>query len=106
MGDFNQNLTFAGLGTVTVTAADAGPYFVEGKISLPTLTNGGGESECLVTMVQNSSTVYTGIVGADGFRADLLCTDNEDIAITLSSSADADQGLNAIKTNISFGQGE
>ncbi len=101
-----QNLAFAGLGTVTVTSGIAGPYFVEGKLALPTLTNGGGESECLVTIVQNSSTVYTGTAGADGFKTELLCTANEDIAITLSSSASADQGLNAIKSVISFGLGE
>lgn len=105
MSSFNQNASFSGLGTFSITVQIAGPYFLEGKISLPTLTNGGGASSCLVTINQNGSPIYTGLAGAEGFKKDTLCAAGDVLAIVLSSSAPADQPLNAIKTVIAIGQG-
>ncbi len=102
---YNQNLTFNGLGTLSITVPFAGAFFFEGKISLPTLTNGGGVSACLVTINQNGSPVYTGIAGAEGFRADIACAANDVIAMVFSSAAAADQGLNVIKSVIAIGSG-
>lgn len=106
MANYNQNLVFNGLGTLSITVPVAGSYFCEGKISLPTLTNGGGVSACLVTINQNGSPIYTGQAGAEGFKTDIVCAALDVIAIVLSSSAAADQPLNVIKSTISIGIGE
>lgn len=103
---YNQNLTFNGLGTLSITVPQAGAYFVDGKISLPSLTNGGGVSACLVTINQNGSPVYTGIAGAEGFYTDISCAAADVIAIVFSSAATPDQGLNVIKSTIAIGLGQ
>ena len=102
---YNQNITFNGLGTFSINMPFAGAFFFDGKISLPTLSNGGGVSACLVTINQNGSPVYVGIAGAEGFRADIACAANDLIAIVFSSSAAADQGFNVIKSVIAIGSG-
>lgn len=104
---FNQNLTFNGLGTLSITVPLAGAYFVSGKISLPTLSKGdSAPSACLVVVNQNGSPVYTGIAGAEGFYTDISCAANDVIAMVFSSAAAVDQGLNVIKSVISIGQGQ
>lgn len=105
MANFNQEFVFNGLGTLSTNAPLAGNYFLEGHTSLPTLSNGGGVSACLVTINQNGSPVYTGVAGAEGFRTTLSCAAADLIAVVFSSSAAADQGKNVIKSNISFGLG-
>ena len=103
----NQNLTFAGLGTLSVTIPQAGAYFFKGKISIPTIAKGDvGPSSCLVTINQNGSPVYTGIAGAEGFYTDIACALNDVIAMVFSSAAAVDQGLNVIKSTISYGLGQ
>lgn len=106
MASFNQNVVFNGLGTFSLKVPFTTDYFIEGKISLPTLTAGGGASQLLVVVNQNGSPVYTGQVGADGFKANLNCAENDLIAVVFSSSAPADQGKNVIKSNISIGLGQ
>lgn len=107
MANFNQNLEFCGLGTLSFTIPVAGPYFVEGHISLPTLTGGGGVSACLVTLNLNGGAAfYTGVAGAEGFKADFTGAVGDVLNIIFSSSAAADQPLNVIKSQISLGIGE
>lgn len=103
---FAQNISFTGLGTFTMSAPEAGPYFFEGKITLPTINNGGGVSACLVTINQNGSPVYTGIAGAEGFYKNVTCAFNDTMTIVLSSAATPDQGLNVIKSTFSIGTGQ
>lgn len=102
----SQNLVFCGLGTLTLVAPTTGLYFVDGKSSLPTLTAGGGESALVTTVNLNGSPVYAGKAGAQGFYIDMLCTAFDVITVVFTSSADADQPINAIKTAISWGLGE
>lgn len=103
---FNQNLTFAGLGTLSLTVPLAGPYFVEGKITLPTLPKGDATPSALVvTIRQNGSLIYTGAAGAEGFRIDVACAANDVLAMTFASGAAVDQGLNVIKSTIAVGLG-
>jgi hypothetical protein len=102
---FYQNLMWQGIGTLSVTVPNAGPYFVEGKISLPTITGGGGPSSLVVTVNQNGSPVYVGAAGASGFRTEISCAVNDVIAMVFSSAAAVDNALNAIKANIEIGQG-
>lgn len=104
---YNQNLTFAGLGTLSITVPLAGAYFVKGKISLPTLSKGDSSPSALVVVVnQNGSPVYTGQAGAEGFYVDISCAANDLIAMVFSSAAAVDQGLNVIKSTISIGLGQ
>lgn len=102
---FNQSTVFCGLGTYTTVVPVDGLYFVEGKLSLPTLTNGGGISAVVVTINKNGSPIYTGVAGAEGFYTTVQCAAADSLAVVLSSSADADQGKNAIKTTIGIGTG-
>lgn len=105
MASFNQNIAFSGLSTVSMIAPSAGPYCLDGKISLPTITNGGGASACVATVNQNGSPIYTGIAGAEGFKVDMLCAANDTIALVLSSAAAADAPANVIKGVLAFAQG-
>lgn len=106
MANYAQNLVVNGLGTTSVTIPVADDIFVEGHMSLPTLTNGGGVSAALVVINKNGSPVYTGQAGAEGFRADIACAAGDVIAVVISSSAPADLPLNVIKTTMSIGSGE
>jgi len=106
MSDISQNLEFNGLGTYTMITTVAGPYFVKGNVSLPTLVGGGGASSVVVTVNQNGSPKYVGLPGAEGFYTDLLCAANDVIAVVFSSAAAADQPLNVIKSSISIGFGQ
>lgn len=104
---FLQNSTFAGLGTYSVKVPDTGPYFVDIKSSIPTLVNGGGQSSLVITVNKNSSTtVYTGVAGAEGAKAEFPATAGDIVNVIFSSAATPDQGLNAIKSVISVGSGQ
>lgn len=105
MANFNQNVSFAGLGTFSTTLQDAGPYFVEGKMSIPTLTNGGGISALVVTVNQNGSPIYTGTAGAEGFYKSFNAAALDVIAVVFSSANAVDAGLNVVKATISIGSG-
>jgi hypothetical protein len=106
--EFNQNTISTGLGTTTLTAPQAGVYFVKGKLQLPTITGSGnaaGASQCVVTVNQNGSPKYVGNAGAEGFYTTLSCALADSITIVLTSAATPDQAQNAIKMEVSFGLG-
>ncbi len=104
---YNQNLTFAGLGTLSITVPLAGAYFFKGSISLPTLAKGDiSPSALVVTVNQNGSPIYTGQAGAEGFYVTASCAANDVMAMVFSSAATVDQGLNVIKSVISVGLGQ
>lgn len=100
-----QNGSIVDLTSFSYTVQQAGPYFFQGILSLPTIVNGGGPSSCVVSATQNGSGCYTGQTGAEGFLFYLLCAVGDVIVITLSSAAAADQPINAIKATISLGLG-
>lgn len=106
MANYNQNLVFTGLGTLTTSVPSAGPYKMEGKISLPTLVGGSGVSACVCTINQNGSPIYTGTAGAEGFGIEPTCAANDTFTFVLSSAAAPDQVLNAIKMTVSISQGQ
>lgn len=107
MAAFNQNLVFNGLGTLSLTVPVAGAYFIDGKISLPTMPKGdSAPSSCLVTINQNGSPIYTGIAGAEGFYKTVTCAASDVLAMVFSSSAAVDQPLNVIKSVVSIGLGQ
>lgn len=107
MANFLQSASFNGLGTMSTTVDTAGPYYVKGQLSLPTLVSGMGASLVVVTINLNGGgALYTGLAGAEGFYKDLLCAAGDIINVILSSGAAPDQPLNVIKSNISIGSGQ
>lgn len=100
-----ENVAFAGLGTLTRIAPAAGLYYISGRMSLPTVTNGGGQSSCVATVNLNGSPKYTGVAGAEGFSMNMVVAAADTITVVLSSAAAPDQGINNIKSVISFDQG-
>lgn len=105
MANQYQNIVVSGLGTTSYTIPEAGAYFVEGKISLPTLTNGQGVSAVVATLNNNGVAFYTGTAGAEGFRADHTFALNDVLTVVLTSAGDPDNKLNAVKMTLVVGEG-
>jgi hypothetical protein len=103
LGAFSTNIATTGLNTTTTSIPLAGTYLVTGKLSVPTLVGGAGASSVVTTVTQNSSTMYTGLAGAEGFAVTLNCAAGDTVAVTYASSAAPDEQPNAIKTVISIG---
>ena len=108
MANFNQNLEFCGLGTLSFTIPVAGPYFVEGHMSIPALSKGdtGASALLVVCNLNGGAAFYTGLAGAEGFKADFTGAVGDVLNMVFSSSAAVDQPLNVIKSQISLGIGE
>lgn len=105
---FNQSFALSGLTSIDTAVPAAGPYFVSGKVQLPTVTAGGGQSSCVVTITNRTGpvTLYTGIAGADGFYVDTLCAAGDVLRVALTSAAAADTPLNVIKAEVAIGSGQ
>jgi hypothetical protein len=103
---YSQNFVFNGLGTLTATMPFASLYLVKGKSTIPTLTDGGGLSGLLIVVNKNGSPVYTGQVGAEGFRCTVDCAALDVLTVVFSSSAAADQPLNVIKSTVEISNGD
>lgn len=101
--------TVTGLTTFSVGIPTAGATPVSGKLTLPTIDQGeSANSQVVVTITQtpnggSPTTIYTGSAGARGFSVIAQCAALDTIAITMSSGATVDQGINRIKTTISVG---
>jgi hypothetical protein len=100
---FQQNITTTGLTSTTTSIPTAGTYLVQGKLSLPTLVGGAGASSVVTTVTQNSTTLYTGLAGAEGFSCTANCAASDTITVAYTSAAAADLLPNAVKTVISIG---
>lgn len=105
---FNQNAAIGGLNSYAAAVPAAGPYFVSGKLMLPTVVGGGGQSSVVVTVTNGTGpvTLYTGAAGAEGFYVDTLCAAGDVLTIALTSANANDQGLNAVKAVVSIGSGQ
>lgn len=98
---YTNSQTVTGLGTTTLPAVPTtGRYAIEGKITLPLISQGAGKSSVVAVVNVNGTPVYTGGAGAEGFRVAPFCNAADVISIVLSSSAAADLGLNIIKATI------
>lgn len=103
--NYFQNEIFCGLGTYTITVPDSGVYYINGQLSLPSISAGSSaSSSVVVTITQNSTLRYTGVAADRGFHLELPCTAADAIHITLTSAAAVDQGKNDIKTAIQIGR--
>lgn len=106
MANYAQNLVFNGIGTLTIVMPVAGPCFIEGKLSLPSLNAGSsGPSSVVVTVNQNGSPIYSGPAGAEGFKVDFTAALSDSMTVVTSSSAAVDTALNAVKMTVSVGSG-
>lgn len=107
MSNFNQSFMLNGLGTFVTTLPDAGQVVVEGKLSLPQLSGGAPANSSVVVVVkQNSTTKYTGVAGAEGFRVSFIVSALDTVSIITSSSDAGDNALNAVKIRASVWMGE
>lgn len=106
---FSQNASIVGLNSYAITLPTAGAYFIEGKIQCPQISTGSAaNSEVVATIVNGTGpvTLYTGTAGAEGFYVNVSAAAGDVITTTLSSSADIDAPLNAIKCELSIGSGQ
>lgn len=103
-----QNLSINGLGTVSWTCPATTPLLLDGKYSLPTLTDDGGlgATAALMTINQNGSPIYTGLAGSEGFRVNNVSAALNDVfTFVLTSAAAVDSTLNAIRGVIAISSG-
>lgn len=106
MANFNSNGTFSGLATYIVGVPTTDTYIVQGTLTLPSLAKGDTANSSVVVVVKvNSTTSYTGVAGATGFRTSINCTANDLISVITSSAAAVDQGSNTIRTTVSIYEG-
>lgn len=104
--NFSLNLSSQGLTTVTVGAVETATYHIEGKLTLPSITNGdSANSAVVVTVSVNGTPKYTGLPGSRGFATAPACTAGDTITIVTSSAAAVDQNSNAIRSTISIWEG-
>jgi hypothetical protein len=108
---YNQNFTNVGLNSLSfgIPSTAAGlPCFLDGKLTLPQLSEDGatGQSQVVVTITQNGSNIYTGLPGAEGFHVNFLAAGGDAMVVTFSSSAAIDQPLNAVKASIGCSSGQ
>lgn len=96
-------LTLAGLNSLSIPVLTTGPHVLSATLSAPQLSQGASApSQVVVTVVQNSTTIFTSTAGQEGFKVDLLGTVGDVLHVTASSSAVVDQGPNTIKAVIGF----
>lgn len=106
MANYNQNIGFQGLGTVSVVVPFTDQYVLDGKIQLPNIPAGSPVSSSLVvTINKNGSPQYVGNAGSRGFRSVIACSAGDTLAIVFSSAAAVDVALNAIQSTISIYEG-
>ena len=100
---YSQGFTIAGLQTLTINIPVAGVFLLQGTISLPTPTDGGGQSAVVSTIKQNGTTVQTSIPGAQGFAVTLECSEGDVLTVALTSANAVDAVPNAVKAVVSVG---
>lgn len=98
---YSINYGNSGLGASSVIVPNADTYVVQVRLNIPLF---GASS--VVTIVQvNSSTKYTSNPGDNSLTFAVACAAGDTINVTTSSSASADQAINAVRANISISQG-
>lgn len=106
---FNLNASFTGLITLTVGIPSAGAYPLSGKLTIPTIDQGASaNSQVVVTITQtpnggSPTTIYTGSAGSRGFGVTVNAAALDSIAISLTSAATVDQGINIVRCTASIG---
>jgi len=99
--NFNGNQSLNGLQTTTIFTAPAnGYYFVNGQLTLPP----GSLVASVVSSTGAAGLVYTGVSGATGFQVrQISMVSGDAVKVTLSSATAADNALNAVRGQVSYG---
>lgn len=123
MANFTYNETAPDLHTSTVVVPSTDTYSIQGTLTLPRIVptpvagagggagtgSGGGaqvNSQVVVTIKQNGSTIYTSTAGDSGFSIPaLVCTAGDILTFQRSSSLDQDQQLNAVRMTLTISEG-
>lgn len=103
--DDNKKMVISGLQSQTTSVTNAGNYTIKASLTLPTIGQGDpADSQCITTVTQNSSLIYTGLAGSRGFQLlNVPCAAGDTITVAMSSSAAVDQGLNVVKCTVAIG---
>lgn len=122
MSNFNQSQTATGLQAITINIPTTDIYAIVATVQAPSLVTaatpgaGGGagtgtggtqsNSQVVLTIKQNGTTVATSSAGQRGLTIPALsCTAADVITITPSSSLAQDQQTNAIQTTVTVSEG-
>jgi hypothetical protein len=106
MANYLSSGSFTGLTTQVVGVPTADTYILQGTLTLPSVQQGSSaDSQAIVTVNQNSTPIYTGPAGANGFRVKIVAAANDLISIIVSSSAAVDAPLNVIRTSFAIWEG-
>src|SRR5579863_6880281 len=98
--------TSTGLGEIDVYAVDTAVYTIRVRLLLPTPQfTGGGTTSVVTTVKVNSTTKYTSNVGDLGVDYQVACIAGDTIKVITTSSAAADNQLNAIKVDLAISEG-
>jgi len=98
----------AGAMSYSFSCPNAGIYMIDWKISLPSLSQGGGQSGLIVTITNQTGpvTLYSSLPGASGGKMELLAALNDVIKFEMSSVTAGDlASLNTVKATIAISQG-
>ena len=102
---FNQNVEFQGIVDTAIGIPVAGLVTVDVKCTIPTLVSGGGVSALIITIKQNSSTIYTGTAGNQGAWVQFTAAAGDVLHVITSSANAVDSALNAVKGVIAVSTG-
>lgn len=123
MANFTQSQTSTNLATHTVLIPTTDVYGFQGTLTLPNIvpsaiqgagagagsgTGGGAQinSQVVVTIKQNGSTIYTSAPGDKGFMLKAVsCSAGDSITFQRSSSLSQDQQPNSIRMTLSISEG-
>jgi hypothetical protein len=98
----SSNLQIEGLNSGTFIVPQNGTYNFDGKLTFPEQSEGATSTNpVVVTVTRNSSPVYTGNAGSQGFKTTILCSAGDNITITLSSSSPPNN-YNRIRANVAI----
>jgi hypothetical protein len=123
LANFNQTQTVSGLQATTINIPTTDIYSIVGTIQAKSFVTaatpgaGGGagtgtggsqvNSQIIVTIKQNGSTVYTSSAGQRGFALPALsCTAGDVITINPSSSLNSDKELNTVQITTAVSEGQ
>jgi hypothetical protein len=96
--EFTARQSLNGLGTTYVCEVpDSRNYFIDGQLTIPSIVKNGDASEVIAYVNVNNVPVYSGLESATGFQTTLSLISGDDVSVTLSSSADVDEQLNAVR---------
>lgn len=108
--NFLGHQSISRLGAVRLFTAPASAiYFIQGNLTIPQLSQNGGQgaSNVVAQVSKNGTTIlYTGVAGATGFAIpSVSLVSGDSVSVSVTSNATIDQGIGAVKGEVFFGNG-